>query len=112
MIVSLVERLALIGFDSHKLNKPYLLSHIFRSKCRKTLKYHIYKTFKFFSAFVVKGTSSKALHVSTGVPQGSMLGPLLFSLHISDFYQFTTKCQIHHYADDTQLIVLIQFSRC
>lgn len=32
----------------------------------------------------VKGTLSKITNVRTGVPQGSMIGPLLFSVIVND----------------------------
>ena len=41
--------------------------------------------------------------VSSGVPQGSILGPLLFLVYINDMSQ-AVKCNLFLYADDTCLV--------
>ena len=43
--------------------------------------------------------------VEAGVPQGSILGPVLFIAFTSDFHTIFSDCKITAYADDTQIIV-------
>ena len=51
-----------------------------------------------------KNTYSKYVEVSFGVPQGMLLGPILFLIFINDFYEIVTKAKIIEYADDTAII--------
>ena len=66
------------------------------------------------SSFVkIDSSSSPSTTISTGVPQGSCLGPLLFVLFISpvtnvinpDLSETSNLVSFHQYADDTQLYI-------
>ena len=55
-----------------------------------------------FSVHVENSFSDKALIIS-GVPQGSILGPLLFLIYVNDMVQ-AVNCDLLLYADDAGLI--------
>ena len=52
---------------------------------------------------VVDGISSQKSNVTSGVPQGSVLGPLLFLLYINDLPAYTKHSTIRLFADDCML---------
>ena len=53
----------------------------------------------------VNGTTSDTMPISSGVPQGSILGPLLFLIYINDFTQASNFFSMRLFADDTSLTV-------
>ena len=47
----------------------------------------------------LNGTCSSWSEIIFGVPQGSILGPLLFKLFLCNLFQFSTNLDITNYAD-------------
>ena len=52
----------------------------------------------------INGHISNQTSVKYGVPQGSVLSPLLFLIYINDLNLAIKFCKIHHFADDTNLL--------
>ena len=55
---------------------------------------------------MVDGCRSKLVNVVSGVPQGSVLGPLLFLLYTSELF-FVLENKLIGYADDSTLIAVV-----
>lgn len=53
----------------------------------------------------VNDSRSQPSVILSGVPQGSVLGPLLFSMFINDLPRILKFCKIHMFADDVQLYI-------
>ena len=79
----LIAKLSAYGFDFVSLT--LILSYL---KGRK----HRTKVNNYFS---------KWADVISGVPQGSILGPLLFNIYINDIFYFAHEDRVANYADDT-----------
>ena len=52
----------------------------------------------------IEGFQSDMVQIKHGVPQGSVLGPLLFLVYINDLHKAIIHSKTYHFADDTHLL--------
>ena len=51
----------------------------------------------------MEDVTSDTSYVNSGVPQGSVLGPLLLIIFINDLLYFIKEAKLSNYADDNQM---------
>lgn len=92
------------AFDTvnHKflLQKLYALG--FRGKAHDLLRSYLTNTKQIVK---IDDVYSDEMRVRCGVPQGTILGPILFILYINSMLMMDVGCEIVSFADDTVLIV-------
>lgn len=83
----LLSKLSLMGFTNNSLR--WLESYLVNRK--QSVRFN--------------NTTSKSINVNSGVPQGSHLGPILFSLFINDLPGVIYNCNVLMYADDVKIFL-------
>ena len=81
----LIAKFSAYGFSTSALR----LIHSYLSERRQRVK--------------INGSFSTWRETMIGVPQGSVLGPLLFNIYLNDLFMFVKDAQICNYADDTTI---------
>ena len=82
----LIEKLRHLGFKTNLLRR--LKSYLYHRRQQVT----------------VLGATSPTLPVTSGVPQGSILGPVLFLLYVNDLPDKISSSSIAAFADDTKIL--------
>jgi hypothetical protein len=91
------------------INHRKLINKLRNFGCRGSL-------LKWFSSYItgrrqrvtVLGATSNTLPISSGVPQGSILGPVLFLLYVKDLPDSVTTSKVAMFADYTKLFSAIK----
>ena len=91
------------AFDT--VNPNILIKKLQRLGIRgKSLKLISNYLFNRYQKTVVNDIESDYKRITCGVPQGSVLGPLLFLIYINDLCGVIQNCKPYLYADDTVLV--------
>lgn len=88
----LLSKLSYYGFDSNAIQ----WFHSYLSE-----RYQYVKITNYDGSSLI----SDRMAISKGVPQGSILGPILFLLYSADMKDHIMHCRYHFYADDTQIYI-------
>ena len=88
------------GMNNHSLLLTKLKAHGFSNQALSLLQSYLCNRFQ---RSIINGSFSSWNKAITGVPQGSVLGLLLFNIFLNDIFLFISKCQLCNYADNNTL---------
>ena len=89
-------------FDTadHKILLHKLEYYGIRGVCNNWFKSFLSNRKQFVS---VNGYNSDLIPVDSGVPEGFVLGQVLFLIYMNNLYKTIQYCKVHHFANDTNL---------
>ena len=92
------------AFDliSHEILIKKLYNYGIRGICLKWFESYLYQRSQY--VYINEHSSSKRF-ISCGIPQGSILGPLIFLIYINDICNCSLSSNFIMYADDTNIII-------
>ena len=67
---------------------------------------------KRFQAVRINSELSDKLPIQSGVPQGSILGPILFNIYVNDLPSVPQCCKSKTYVDDNKLYITFPVQQC
>lgn len=93
------------AFDTvnHKLLADKLFAAGIRGKTLECIRSYLENRRQYVN---INGKNSDQREQKTGVPQGSVLGPLLFIIYINDIHRCTLKGKLTLFADDTSMLYI------
>ena len=96
------------AFDSvdHQILLAKLNHYGIRGVSNDWFKYYLPNRNQYVS---INGFDFGLAAINCDVPQGSILGLVLFLLNINDLNQALKFCKVHHFADDTKLLCMSNF---